>query len=88
VFAARGEGTVKEYQYITIEEYGRSASSKTGRYEVRNKHYGDLLCLIAWYGAWRQYVCTPQANTSYSAGCLRDIASFIDSLKAKDSSHD
>jgi len=70
-----------EYQYIIIDEYGRSPSGKTGRYEVRNKHSGDLLALISWYGPWRQYVCYPQADTIYSAGCLRDIADSLDTAR-------
>ncbi len=69
------------YQYITVEEYGRSASGKTGRYEVRNKRSGDLLALIHWYGAWRQYVFMPQLETIYSVGCLLDIIDFIKGLK-------
>jgi hypothetical protein len=68
------------YEYITIEEYGRSPSGKTGRFEVRNKRSGDLLALVSWYGPWRQYVCCPQPSTIYSAGCLMDIASFMKGL--------
>jgi len=70
-----------DYEYITIEEYGRSDSGKTGRYEIRNKRSGDLLALVSWYGSWRQYTCNPQARTTYSAGCLRDIAQFMDDLR-------
>jgi len=38
---------------------------------------------IHWYGAWRQYCFYPADGSTFSNGCLRDIASFLDELNEK-----
>lgn len=39
---------------------------------------------IKWLCRWRQYSFFPEPGTVYSAGCLRDIAEFIeDAMKAR-----
>jgi len=68
---------VKSYEFIDIAVIGESTSGKTSRFEVRNRRSADLLGTISWYGPWRQYTFNPKAQTTYSAGCLRDIAQFI-----------
>lgn len=37
---------------------------------------GIELGIIEW-GPWRQYNFIPSANTTFSAGCLDDIAAFL-----------
>ena len=32
---------------------------------------------ITWYSRWQQHVFDPVVGTTYSAGCLTDIAAFI-----------
>ena len=69
------------YEYIVIDAAGTSPSGKTLRFDVLNKRSRDLLGVVAWYGPWRQYTFNPMARTTYSSGCLRDIAHYIDALK-------
>ena len=42
----------------------------------------SILGYTAYYNRWKQVVFQPQANTVYSAGCLTDLANFLESLKA------
>ncbi len=69
---------VDEYEYVEMYEAGRSTSGKTAVYTVRNRNHGDRLGVVSWYGPWRQYVFKPASPIVLSAGCLRDIASFVD----------
>lgn len=66
-----------EFEFIDIRETGRSDSGLTGIYDVTNRRSGQLLGTIRWFGAWRQYVFAPAAQTLYSAGCLVDVAAFM-----------
>lgn len=71
------------YEYITIEEGDRSPSGKTRRWSVFNAKSRFWLGQVLWYGPWRQYVFSTTATladstTVYSAGCLRDIAEFVE----------
>ena len=50
---------------------------KTGIWEVVSKSQGTALGHISWYGSWRQYAFFPKQQTTYSSGCMEDIASFI-----------
>lgn len=70
-----------EYEYIVIEELGRSASGKTGIFEVRNKQSDVHLGFVNWYPRWRQYVFCPEADTVFSVGCMKDISEFIKVLR-------
>ena len=38
---------------------------------------------IQWYGPWRQYVLEPLASAIFHAGCLRDVAAFLDRANAQ-----
>ena len=67
-----------EYEHIRTEKTGLSASGKTELWAVVSKRGGHFLGSLGWYARWRQYAFYPAENTVYSAGCLRDIASFID----------
>ena len=82
---ARGEdGAVmkKEYQYIRFVQRPSIAERKTSIWDCRNIRHGDLLGIIRWDGAWRQYVFAPTTISSpiFSAGCLADIQDFIGQL--------
>jgi hypothetical protein len=70
---------MEDFDYITIEaDDTRPPAQKTGRWWVRNKRHHDVLGRIRWSGSWRCYVFEPSGPSIYSAGCLRDVASFIE----------
>src|SRR5690348_2002839 len=54
---------------------------KTGVWVVNSCNHGFRLGVIKWNGQWRQYTFFPEYDTVWSAGCLRDLANFIESVK-------
>lgn len=53
---------------------------KTDVYAVNNKTSGDMLGIIKWYPAWRQYCFFPSEETLYERKCLKDINNFMQRL--------
>jgi len=52
---------------------------KTRIFAIRRddeKGCGRFLGIIAWDGAWRQYVSCFEPDTKWSAGCKEEIAKF------------
>jgi hypothetical protein len=70
-------GEVIGYEYIVIEQAGKSASGKSTIFKVRNSRAGELLGEVRWYGRWWQYCFFPEASIVFSAGCLEDIEKFL-----------
>ena len=56
---------------------------KTTVWDILNRKSGFPLGRIAWYGPWRQYVCSLVEDAVFNNGCLRDIAEFLDKLNRK-----
>jgi hypothetical protein len=57
---------------------------KTSTWDVVSVRHGDLLGIIRWWGAWRQYTFFPSNNTVFNPDCLREISAFIeDQMKAR-----
>lgn len=69
---------VVEREYVSFIDEGPSPSGKTRRWSVRHRKGGGLLGEIAWYGSWRRYCFFPRGDVIFSAGCLEDIAEFIE----------
>jgi len=74
---------MKEYRYVCFEELPIPAKTKTKRFMVKNKIYGDMLGHIKWYGAWRQYCFFVNYDIVFCSECLADIADFINNLMAE-----
>ena len=55
---------------------------KTNVYSVDSKSGGYQLGIVKWYGPWRQY-CFVKDDLIFSAGCLRDLATFIESQRER-----
>ena len=69
------------YQYITFVKQAVDPRRKTTVWTCLNRHWGDKLGEVRWYGSWRQYVFFATAEGAvYSAGCLADIQDFIAQL--------
>jgi hypothetical protein len=57
---------------------------KTQVWRVRSRGHDDTLGSIKWFGPWRQYCFFFIADVAImSAGCLRDLASFLEELNSK-----
>ncbi len=65
------------YQFFTVEQQPLVGGRKTHDYLVRNRHSGDMLGVIRWYGPWRQFCFFPRGETVWSRGCLADINAAI-----------
>lgn len=59
-----------------------SGLNKTARFNIVNISSGDILGYISWYTAWRQYCFMTNGVTVWSAGCLRDVQTFLDEINA------
>lgn len=68
----------KIYEFINFEQI--ETKGKTTAWSCRNKHHGEELGVVKWYGAWRQYCYLPSCPAVYSKGCLEDVVSFIQQL--------
>jgi hypothetical protein len=64
------------YKWIFI--FRTSEGKRTNKYSVRNKKTGHILGKLIWHTGWRQYCYFPRADCVYSAGCLKDIAGFLE----------
>lgn len=64
-------------QFIEAELLPRLPKHKSDRWHIYPKSGGCYIGVVSWFGAWRQYVFDPAPNTTYSAGCLDDIAKFL-----------
>ncbi len=63
----------------------RKSGKKTFIYTIRkDSDYGiaELLGLIRWNGAWRQYCFYPEPNTLWSSGCLQGIEDFLTEINS------
>jgi len=70
-----------EYQYLVFVQ--QPSNGKTSIWSCQNKHYGEELGIVKWFGSWRQYCYFPTVPATYSTGCLQDISSFIEQLKGE-----
>lgn len=71
--------------YLRFDDVQASESGKTRIFNVCNKNSGAVLGEVRWYGQWRRYCFFPSEYAAFvfSAGCLRDIATFADQQTAK-----
>lgn len=65
---------MKKVEYLDFEE--GHGLGKTRVVNVLSKSSGDLLGVIRWYTAWRQYCFYPQTDCVFNFSCLTDIATF------------
>lgn len=55
---------------------------KTQIWQVISLSSGDVLGLILWRGAWRQYIFEPNRDTVWSDGCMAEVQTKIRELMA------
>ena len=69
--------------YMDAERAPATKGRKTASWLIRNIRSEAELGMIFWSGAWRQYIFAPAGDdVIFSAGCLRDLAVFLDEVRA------
>ena len=71
----------KDFKYILFMECETESRRKTKVWVCLNRKAGTTLGRVYWQFGWRQYVFEPEAKRIFSAGCLRDIAKFLDDVR-------
>jgi hypothetical protein len=69
-----------KYLLAAVDEL--APTGRTCRWALVNRG-GQRLGTIKWSTAWRCYVLDPAPCSSFSAGCMRDVAAFLDSVRSK-----
>lgn len=67
--------------YRWIEFRMKHDTGKTKVYDVVAKERGEMLGEVKWFARWRKYAFFPAAGTLFEEDCLKDIASFLVTLK-------
>lgn len=68
-----------EYKYLSFD-LSEKQPKKTTSWYCRNKHSKDILGIVKWYPAWRQYCFFPTCQAVYNNSCLLDISNFLTQL--------
>lgn len=71
---ADGRRLVKSYAFFDVVAQPLPPGRITPNLLIVNKTSSDLIGIVRWYSAWRQFVLMPAENTVWSVGCLNDIA--------------
>ena len=71
-----------ESKYLVFDKH-MIHGKKMPMYGVRNKATSDSLGVICFYPAWRKYVFESNAGVIYDAGCLTDIANFMQEIQTE-----
>ena len=69
-----------QFKYICFSPHPQN--TKTGKWICANTKTGHPLGEVKWCANWRQFCFYPEPQCLFSAGCLLDIVTFIDGLKA------
>ena len=70
-------------KYMEAHLLEQEPGAKTQRWEIRSKNDTSTLGCIKWFVPWRQYCFFVIDVTVFSAGCFRDLTSFIEELNRK-----
>lgn len=66
-------------RYMIARKLG---SSPRAPWAVLNTRSRDQLGRVEWYPDWRQFVLVAKPDAVWSSGCLRELARFVDGLRA------
>lgn len=78
--------SVEEIEHDYLEFMDRTPTGrprKTKVVLVLSRRTDEVLGVIKWWGAWRQYVFEPRPNTVFNVGCLECINGAIAMLMAE-----
>ena len=62
--------------YLHFNLVGDTGNTK--KFHVHNNQNGEQIGAISFYPMWRKYVFKPLPDTFYDAGCLKEIATFLE----------
>jgi len=71
-----------QFEFINFRDVSEYCTGKTKAWVCVNNKSGGALGSVRWHGPWRQYCFFPE-DALFSAGCLKDIAAFLESVKAE-----
>lgn len=69
-----------DFEFISFRDASEYVTGKTKAWVCLNKKSGGALGGVRWHGPWRQYCFFP-SDALFSAGCLRDIAEFLEGVR-------
>lgn len=69
-----------DFEFIMFRDASEYVTGKTKAWVCLNGRSGGALGSVRWHGPWRQHCFFP-TDAVFSAGCLRDIAEFLDSVR-------
>ncbi len=69
-------------KYMYAELWPRIEGRRTDRWAINSTKGGGQFRLgfVSWYFGWRQYTFNPDTDTTFSSGCLGDMAEFLKSV--------
>jgi len=67
--------------FLKFENKG-TITGKTSLWDVCSLD-GCVIGRVKWYNSWRRYCFMPGEGTVFDAGCLREIAQFIEGEMAQ-----
>jgi len=56
---------------------------KTSIYSINNITHGDVLGIVKWHSAWRQYCFFITSDIILSSGCMVNLQEFLNDLNEK-----
>lgn len=71
--------TKTKYQFIHFVVIKQNP--KTEVYACKSNSSSDVLGVVKWYSAWRQYCFFSASNIVFNSSCLDDIAHFMRQMK-------
>ena len=75
---------VQTFKYITVVPDPKNPFAGKPTYPIVNLKAKDVLGVIFWYSAWRQWVAKFNDTAVFSTDCLADIQTAIATLAAAD----
>lgn len=76
------DGARRIGKFLQVRDLPPGPGAKTKRWALENVD-GTPLGAIAWHSPWRCYVVAPVEGTIFHDACLRDIATFLTSVRGE-----
>lgn len=70
---------IGKYMSATLVE----EKAKTSVYSINNTTHGDVLGIVKWNPAWRQYCFFTTEEIVLSSGCMADLQEFLNTINKR-----
>ncbi len=67
-------------KFLSFHEDGTIPGGTTLFVRVMTADGRGLLGTIRWFAAWRRYTFYPFSDTLFDAGCLREVADYLEKM--------